>query len=127
MWMMRRRERSKEEATNELQEDLKWWKKKAIRNYSQFFNGDVQTVEKLCSQGANLLYLERERGHALATHVFYLEEVIRYLVDRGADVNSQDENGDTALHLAIRHARYDGAEHFPEMPNKPTIKMIEFI
>src|SRR5690348_17136473 len=92
------------EATNELQWCLKSWK---ANSYFTNASYALNVLEELCRKGADLNHLEKERDFALIPNVFLIEKLIKFFVDRGCDVNAGDENGDTALHLAIRHTFFD--------------------
>lgn len=60
--------------------------------------GQLELVSRLLSEGAN-----PNEGAAIVRASYAAnEEMVRMLVAAGADVNAQDDGGDTALHHAIR-------------------------
>jgi len=75
-----------------------------IRNAA--IDGDIELVKKLLSEGADVgarmntgnlntpLHNAVSRGH---------EKVAKVLLEHGADIKATNKNGETALHLAIRH------------------------
>ncbi len=69
---------------------------KALRDAVR--KGDVTTVEsfidKITKSGTTMLHTAADRGH---------NEIVKALLDAGADPNFQNRSGDTALHEASKH------------------------
>jgi hypothetical protein len=79
--------------------------------------GDVVTVKRLLTLGADPDYRPRDRLQGgwtpfLAASTTHDVGLVRLLLDKGADVNTQADQGETALILAIREcqAETDGTE-----------------
>ena len=89
--------------------------------------GDIVRVRELLDSGedpntreyyTNLPALIRasEYGHT---------EIVRLLLDRGADINSQNDSGDTALIIKSKHGKVDMAEFLLDCGADPNIKNIK--
>lgn len=57
------------------------------------------------SKAQSLIYAERTSLHEAAAH--NRTEIMKLLIERGADVDAQDENGATPLHLAATRQSHD--------------------
>ncbi|XP_070206650.1 E3 ubiquitin-protein ligase MIB2-like [Littorina saxatilis] len=78
---------------------------------------DEDIVIMLLEHGADPFILDKQRH----THMHLaawrnLPRVIKALVDRGVDVNAQDDFQDTAMHLAISKHSYDAVECLLSLP-----------
>src|SRR5277367_4035306 len=62
----------------------------------------LKTLQDLCDLGADLDEVEA-RGTPCIPHVFWSPRLIQFFLDRGRNVNSRDQDGSTALHLAPRY------------------------
>ncbi len=71
-------------------------------------SGDLEKIKRLVKkenvnlkdfEGASLLHVAAEFSHT---------EVVRFLIDSGADVNAKNLNGWTPLHLAARNGWLPG-------------------
>lgn len=83
--------------------------------------GDVRRVERALQRGANIDMTDAERTpllHLLVKHplastleldmlLVRKQDVVRLLIDKGVNVNALDSHKFTALHWAVRDARYN--------------------
>ena len=72
-------------------------------------DGDVSKVVEMVEAGMPVDITDREYGFtALSAAAFNNRtDVVRCLLDKGADVNKQDRWGETALHVASIHNNTD--------------------
>ena len=89
--------------------------------------GDIVRVRELLDSGEDpntrehytyrtALMIASEYGHT---------EIVRLLLDRGADINSQDNSGDTALIKKSAHGKGDMAEFLLDIGADPNIENIK--
>jgi hypothetical protein len=75
------------------------------------FDGEVETVRKLIAAGANvnLLFPDETPLMAAARHGYDAEhkEIVRILLDAGANINATDQYGSSAVRLAQRKGLND--------------------
>jgi len=88
---------------------------KLIRELAEAISqGEVDQIKQLVEQGASLKYLDEWRRTPLiwATIRSGLnnKEVVEVLLDLGADINAQNNNGMTALMEAILHDNVEAAK-----------------
>ncbi len=72
--------------------------------WSAYIN-DISAVKKLLSSGAHIESIDRDGRTPLLNSISgddYSIDLVRVLVDAGADVNSQDSAGFTALHFCAQ-------------------------
>ena len=77
-------------------------------SYFCYMGGDIDTLELLLSRGADMdqrYQNTRETPLLLALQQDHTQ-ICHSLIERGADLNAQDINGERALHRAIRHNRH---------------------
>jgi ankyrin repeat protein len=65
------------------------------RNDTSTFKSDVKTI-----QDANALREDNNKTILMYAVWVGNDEIVKYLIDKGADVNAQDTGGASALHLA---------------------------
>ncbi|MCP4647305.1 MAG: ankyrin repeat domain-containing protein [bacterium] len=81
-------------------------------------------VERCLKEGADLDYAKNEFGRTALMKAAYwgLEEIVKLLVEAGADINAQDEKGETALDMSRTRAKVveflktKGAKEGSELP-----------
>jgi ankyrin repeat protein len=71
------------------------------------FKSDYQIAKLLIENGADVNAKNRQTGDAPLNDLISREgkdvlSIIKYLLDKGADINSHDDHGDTPLHRAVR-------------------------
>src|SRR5262249_33632509 len=87
-------------ATYKLQELLLHWK----QTIDHTITGDllVKEVQDLMQRGASLDMIEY-RGISIIPCVFWSQELVTYFIQNGRNIDSTDEDGNTALNLAIKY------------------------
>jgi len=74
-------------------------------------DGDMNTIQTLISQGANINERNRMSWTPLHTAIRNQQKTVaEFLIDKGADINAKDNSGQTALHLAVEAGQKDIAE-----------------
>lgn len=71
---------------------------------SDQYNLIKSLIKNLVDRGSDINNKEKEYGETVLHYAlkWYDNELVKILVDQGADVNIQDEDGETALHYAVR-------------------------
>ena len=81
-------------------------------------NGDLETIRRLLEGGADVRYV-RPHGYTVMIDVMHgrsllgdnnLLAILRLLIDRGADLDSVSDYGESALSVASRVGRFDAVE-----------------
>lgn len=105
---------SRVQAKNYL--DLEW---QALNGFHKSINNILQRAENVTS----FINIEDENGDTLLHRVFMQNpdniEIIKTLIDVGADINAQNNNGDTILHIAMRN--------YNDSPTDEHFNMLRFI
>lgn len=66
-------------------------------------SGNMSIMELLIQNGAEVMCMDSCRRHALHyCVVFGQKDAVKYMIDKGAEIDAKDKNGYTALDLAER-------------------------
>jgi|GEM_PF-6939978 len=78
--------------------------------FAAVHNNNIQEIKSLLSKNADINAEDLRSGHTPLTYAMSRSKLtaLRYLIKRGADVNHQMANGETALHIAVKTNNVDG-------------------
>ena len=76
--------------------------------------GDLKDIKKLLSQGANIHTRDDDGGVLLNAIQNNSYNVVKYLVEQGADVNDVDDCGNTPLHVAVDDNKFVWVKYLVE-------------
>ena len=86
-------------------------------------DSDIDTMQRIFKEEPDLFRKLRENHDSIVCEAAKESspEVIRWLIERGADVNEQDSNGETGLCWAVMRGRYDVAKVLLECGADPNL------
>jgi len=84
------------------------------------YHGDIECVKNYISSGKNLNITEKRNSPLLVAISQHHEDVVKLLLENGADVNFNPDNTSTALHEAIDGAIYQTFYGGIEYEDPPT-------